>query len=162
MSRHKYVKKHECYNLLRIILQVGSHCAKNNQNLREKKNPDCPGWRRKKPDCHGWRKKPDCPGWRKKTRLSRTEKKYYTNLNFTECALMGLSESYLAKKHLCVQYILFSYQWVCNGICLVYEPDICAQKRTASSVTVFMRRFKLFLRHGSTVHNCAFIQIGQI
>ena len=98
----------------------------------------------------------------KKTRLSRTEKKYYTNLNFTECALMGLSKSYLAKKHLCVQYILFSYQWVCNGICLVYETDICAQKRTASSVTVFMRRFKLFLRHGSTVHNCAFIQIGQI
>ena len=66
MSRHKYVKKHECYNLLRIILQVGSHCAKNNQNLREKKNPDFPGWRRKKPDC---------PGWRKKTRLSRIEKK---------------------------------------------------------------------------------------
>ena len=116
MSRHKYVKKHECYNLLRIILQVGSHCAKNNQNLREKKNPDCPGWRRKKPDCHGWRKKPDCPGWRKKTRLSRTEKIYYTNLNFTECALMGLSESYLAKNI----YVYSIFYFRISGYATVY------------------------------------------
>ena len=62
MSRHKYVKKHECYNLLRIILQVGSHCAKNNQNLREKKNQTVPDGEEKNQTVPDGEKKPDCHG----------------------------------------------------------------------------------------------------
>ena len=64
----------------------------------------------------GEEKNQTVPDREKKTRLSRTEKKYYTNLNFTECALMGLSESYLAKNI----YVYSIFYFRISGYATVY------------------------------------------